>query len=766
MQIVCGKCHHVLEFSKERPSFCSRCGQALTETRPDDRAAHDPNAPTLLPAKGPTEEPGPPPAAPGYRMLRALGAGGMGTVYEAEETASGRRVAIKIIGPEYAESADAVERFRQEGRLASMLSHPRCVFVLTASEEAGRPYIVMELMPGDTLNELVDRRGPLAPEEAVAKILDVIDGLQEAHRLEIIHRDVKPSNCFLEADGRVKVGDFGLAKSLLEGAPHLTRTGAFLGTLFFASPEQVRSDPVGPQTDVYSVAATLYYLLTGRAPFQSSDAAATLARIVSDRPPPLRSLRPELSPALDRVVRRGLERDLEVRWPDLESFKHALLSLTPKPLDAKGLVPRFAAYLIDEIVLGLGGVLPLALGATIVLGQLPLWQLIFSLLLLSVHFLYFAVFETFWGATPGKWLFGLRVGTVISTDPPSLGKAALRSLWCTGLLLFGYILAPLMAWFLSREAHSKASLLSFDHDSWLNFAAIWQLLGSVVVVLSMRPGNGFRGLHEMLSGTRVFEPYRDRRQRALFDTGGWLLYFLRHHSRQLTNQPRDRLPERIAGFTIRGGLKWTANEKILLGEDASLGRRVFIWLRPADAPSLDRARREVGRRARLRWLASGRQGDQQWDAILAPSGCPLPELVHSEGRLSWAEARRLLEALAGELDAACADGTLPPSLTVDQVWVQPDGRAQLADTPLTESAAPLPAPAGQTDADRSLALLRQVAVLALEGRTRPTGGPSVALQAPFPANARAVLDRLVAVPSGYETVEQFQAALAATPEAG
>jgi serine/threonine protein kinase len=118
----------------------------------------------------------------GYRLLRMLGAGGMGSVYEAEEAATGRRVALKLLAPDYADSPDAVQRFRQEGRLASAIAHPRCVFVLAADEEAGQPYIVMELMPGATLESLVAERGPLPPEEAVARALDIIDGLREAHR--------------------------------------------------------------------------------------------------------------------------------------------------------------------------------------------------------------------------------------------------------------------------------------------------------------------------------------------------------------------------------------------------------------------------------------------------------------------------------------------------------------------------------------------------------------------------------------------------------
>src|SRR5262249_1879916 len=191
---TCKKCSRVLEFSGDRPSFCSYCGSALTAAQLDTPSNYDPNAPTVAPSTmpGASGATGPLPANPaGYKLLRELGSGGMGTVYEAEDTKSSRHVALKLIGTAFASSHDAVERFRQEGLIASMLTHPRCVFVLDVGEDAGRPYIVMELMEGSSLKDLVERQGPLAPDDAVAKILDAIEGLQAAHRLEIIHRDVK-----------------------------------------------------------------------------------------------------------------------------------------------------------------------------------------------------------------------------------------------------------------------------------------------------------------------------------------------------------------------------------------------------------------------------------------------------------------------------------------------------------------------------------------------------------------------------------------------
>src|SRR5262245_38368745 len=181
MQHQCSSCQRVLEFSGERPDRCAHCGHPLN-------GYHlQPTTPEA-PAGGDLPE-----VVGGYRLLRPIGAGGMGAVYEAEEVASGRRVALKLLKPHAAASPEGLERFRREGRLASQIAHPRCVFVYAADEDAGRPYIVMELMPGATLADLVARHGPLSPEQAVAKVLDVIDGLQEAHQLGVIHRDVKPS---------------------------------------------------------------------------------------------------------------------------------------------------------------------------------------------------------------------------------------------------------------------------------------------------------------------------------------------------------------------------------------------------------------------------------------------------------------------------------------------------------------------------------------------------------------------------------------------
>src|SRR5262249_32244706 len=210
----------------------------------------------------------------------------------------------------------------------------------------------------ETLGDLVQKRGPLPVAEAVSRVLDVIEGLQEAHRCGLIHRDVKPSNCFLDGDGRVKVGDFGLCKEQL-GDGQVTQSGAFLGTLLYAAPEQIRNDRVDARADVYSVAATLYYLLTGWAPFQDGedDPAATLARTMTDPLRPMRRLRPALPATLDEVVLKGLARARERRWASLEELRLALLPFVPGSHSLGDVGRRTAAYLLDIVLL-----LPFELG--------------------------------------------------------------------------------------------------------------------------------------------------------------------------------------------------------------------------------------------------------------------------------------------------------------------------------------------------------------------------------------------------------------------
>jgi eukaryotic-like serine/threonine-protein kinase len=718
-------------------------------------AEFDPEALTLPPTPSAPPGDGPVETVGSYRLIRPLGAGGMGRVFEAEDKDTGRRVAVKLVAREFAASADALERFRKEGRLASAIAHPRCVFVLAADEEAGRPYIVMELMQGSTLKDLVDEQGPLPPEQAVRKILDVVEGLEEAHRLGVVHRDVKPSNCFLEADGRVKVGDFGLAKSLVDDS-HLTRTGAFLGTPLFASPEQIRKDPLTPQSDVYSVAATLYFLLTGKAPFDSGNPAATMARIVADAAPPMRTLRPEIPLALDRVVLRGLERQRERRWQDLESFRSALSPFVPGELSMAGLGLRIAAYLIDwmPFVLLFGGLSSISQlkvsvaehGQTFAVGPgvgLRMLWLAFYLGQPVALLVYFTLTEGIWGCSLGKRLLRLRVYPLRGNSPPGWTT----SLWRTLVFLAVTQLASLVVGVIQGE------YLPENAQKQGKLSGPLFVLGHLLLLTTMRARNGYRGPHELLTDTHVVRlPWRDGRRAS---RGGRARPF------QLAVTRPAGLPERIGPYHIDGAISWDPRSRVLRAQDRSLERTVWIWLRPMTQPAIASARQQINRTTRLRWLTSGKNDDWQWDAFLAPLGYPLPELVRIEGKLLWPQVRPMLDHLSEELDEARRDQTLPANLTVDQIWVQHDGQVQLVELiegPASAANEVLP------PEERAVKLFSEAAVLALEGAPRLVKESGKPLRTVMPEHGARIINRVLRTSDGSATIAEVRADLLACRE--
>jgi hypothetical protein len=740
MLIVCPRCSHVAEHADMPSSSCPHCGHtwaaALGAT-----VGTDPN---LTSAYDATSEAGAPGSIGGYRLLRRVGAGGMGAVYEAEHLATGRRVALKLILQDVARSPEAVDRFRREGRLASAVTHPRCVFVLTADEQAGQPYIAMELMPGETLKDLVAQKGPLPPEEAVARVLDLVEGLQELHRRGIIHRDVKPANCFLDADGRVKVGDFGLALSLLAGADPAEQ-GRFLGTPLFASPEQLKGEPLDARTDVYSASATLYYLLTGRAPFQNGGASRVFARATTEAPPPMRDRRPELPRALDGVVLRGLERDPRRRWQDLEQLRRALVGFVPLPPSAAGMGLRLAAYLIDYVVLLVLWVL--ASEALKPWGlKLPVTSSRPDEFLLAnlPEMAYFILLEGLVGWSLGKWLLGLRVYRTGVLRRAGLARAALRTLVFYALFYLPFLLIEV----LPLDCFTKFVLYVLNS---------LKLGGIPLVMLTMRERNGYRGLHEFLSGTRVVRLTRPGKA----PRSGWLRG---RASPDLLAEHRphpEGAPAAVGPFRVVGALRWAEGDGVLVGEDPALGRKVLLWLRPDTTPPLTDGQRNVARPTRPRWLAEGTQGEARWDAFVALGGCPLPDLVRGGRPLSWGETRPVLRQLADELAGACADGSLPRTLRPEQVWVQPAGGVLLMESAPTAPPGTEPAPP-EPDERRALDFLARVAVLCLEGRPRPDHvGPGPVLM-PLPLHASQMLRRLAAGPQGYARVADFCADLAAS----
>jgi len=283
--------------------YCIQCGGRMLvttpkiEVKPAETQAFDPQS--------------------SDRILRHLGSGSMGDVYEVERAVSGDRVAVKYLTARLVADRDALEAFREEARIARSLNQPRCVKVLAFEENP--PRIVMELMPGRTLKDTVAQSGPLPVPVAVKYGLDLIAGLMAVHQLGVIHRDVKPGNCFLTQDDRVKLGDFGLSSKFEESA-----SDPPIGTVLFAPPEQLRGETVAFDSDQYSACATIYYLLSGKAPHEATSLTASLARAMSEPAPPLRSKGVNVAPALERAVLKGLARDREGRWPELELLQRAL----------------------------------------------------------------------------------------------------------------------------------------------------------------------------------------------------------------------------------------------------------------------------------------------------------------------------------------------------------------------------------------------------------------------------------------------------------
>jgi serine/threonine protein kinase len=247
-----------------------------------------------------------------YRLESKLGSGGMSTVYLALDEVLDRPVAVKLLHREISEEADQLERFRREARTAARLSHPNLVGVIDAGEDDGRPYIVFEYIQGRTLKRRIHEDGPLPVDEAVAYAIEIGRGLTAAHARKLVHRDVKPQNVLIDPDGRAKVTDFGIARSL--EAKGMTATGRVLGTTDYVSPEQAMGDDVDERSDVYSLGVVLYEMLTGDVPFQAETQVGVAMKHVNEPMPDVQAKRPEVSAAVASVVDRATTKDPRDRY--------------------------------------------------------------------------------------------------------------------------------------------------------------------------------------------------------------------------------------------------------------------------------------------------------------------------------------------------------------------------------------------------------------------------------------------------------------------
>ena len=275
-----------------------------------------------------------------YQILASLGAGGMGEVYRAHDTRLDRDVAVKVIRRELARDPDRITRFEQEARAAGALSHPSVCAIHDIGIHEGSPFVVMELLEGESLRHRLEH-GTIPARKGAEWIAQAAHGLAAAHEKGIVHRDLKPENLFVTKDGRVKVLDFGLAKltrpevlsPTTDGTVSIaaTETGAILGTVGYMAPEQVRGEPADARSDLFALGAILYELLTGKRAFQGTSHVETLAAILNEEPPPLSVSGRDIPPALDAIVRHCLEKNPEERFQSARDLAFALEGLSGAP---------------------------------------------------------------------------------------------------------------------------------------------------------------------------------------------------------------------------------------------------------------------------------------------------------------------------------------------------------------------------------------------------------------------------------------------------
>jgi uncharacterized RDD family membrane protein YckC len=650
----------------------------------------------------------------------------MGEVYEGEHLESGRRIALKLLR-ERLESADQRARFLREGQLAAAVSHPHTVYIFGSEEISGMPVITMELLPGGTLKDRVVSQGPLPPNEAVSAILDIVGGLDAAQAAGILHRDIKPSNCFVDRAGAVKVGDFGLSISTLarDVRNEMTNSG-FEGTPQFAPPEQLRGEPLDVRADIYAVGATLYYLLTGQAPFDARNLRELVTRVTTEPAKSPRTLRPDIPPGLASVVLQCLEKTPAQRPASYAALAEALrpFSLLDDMPARPG--PRIVAGLVDGVVMSTVSSMWLV-STTNVLMENPTAGIWTSFVSPAYYFL----LEGIWGRSPGKWMLGLRVASLDGT------RAGWRKILCR-VTVFSLPSLLMMALAVTGVLTPENS------PQGLRTAISMTLL--LAIYVTARKGNGWAGLHDLQSGTRVVTSVPLAFRRAAKPAVAPSLA-------EVVTAPKSR---RYGPFIVTpDAIEPASSGRLIAGFDPILRRQVWIRSVSAGTPPIDSARRDLGRPERLYWLTGKRSSTENWDAFEAPDGVCL--LKHAAESVDWPLLKLWLTDLVHELRAATKDGSLP-ELALDRVWIRSDQRLVLLD---------FPAPGSDTSphpkARERLSPIELLSAVARFGLSRNV--PATTHLPLLPLTTRRLLDRLTSNhPPSLDEAQRLLADALRTPD--
>jgi uncharacterized RDD family membrane protein YckC len=583
----------------------------------------------------------------------------MGDVYEAEQVEQGRLLAVKVLNRRLAGQEDRA-RFLREGQLAASINHPHSVYIFGSEEIDGTPAISMELLAGGTLKDRVRDRGPLPPAEAVEAMLQVIAGLAAMQAAGVLHRDIKPANCFVDRDGTVKVGDFGLSiATMARDVSQLTAPGTFHGTPEFASPEQLRGDPLDLRADIYGVGATLYYLLTGQPPFDDRNLVALVTRIATEVPRSPRGLAPAVPRGLAAIVLGCLAKDRAMRpasYAALHDALRAFSSAVPTPATMRS---RFLAGAIDEIIVSiplwlLNVSLVVQNGFSIPAPWSAAWW--YGFLPIAMRVGYFGIAEGLRGAAIGKQLMGLRVVVAAGRQHPGVARASWRA-----LMFHAPAFVPALAASFLDQARLVQFLSSSPLLSMVPALATWTLVA--LCFSTARRRNGLAGIHDLCTRTRVVRRLHDVRRPSLDGVPEPTVDLQASH-------------RHIGPFDVIGTLGPTDRGTLWLGFDPRLHRRVWIHELPPGAPAIPPLVRDLNRPGRLRWLGGRRTTAENWDAYERLDGRPLISLI--DRPLTWDVVRLWLADLAREIDAGLNDGSIG-GLEIDRLWITRNGRAKLLD---------------------------------------------------------------------------------------